>query len=81
MSKCWNPYIIWRHLQFHRLKISIRKAGLAGLNQMLDRAGDVFGFEARLQLTGLVTTIDIDQAEADLESGSRPLIDILRIHT
>ena len=48
---------------------------------MLDRAGDVFGFEARLQLTGLVTTIDIDQAEADLESGSRPLIDILRIHT
>jgi hypothetical protein len=47
---------------------------------MLDRAGDVLGFEARLQLTGLVTTIDNDQAEADLESGSRPLIDILGMH-
>jgi len=75
-----DPYIVWTHLQFQCLKISIRDAGLAGLNQMLDRAGDVLGFEARLQLTGLVTTIDIDQVEADLESGSGPLIDILRIH-
>jgi hypothetical protein len=49
-----DPDIIWRHLQFQRLKISIRDPGLTGLNQMLDRAGDVLGFEARLQLTDSV---------------------------
>jgi hypothetical protein len=41
-----DPDIIGRHLQFERLKISIRDPGLTGLNQMLDRVGDVLGFEA-----------------------------------
>lgn len=75
-----DPYTVWRHLQFQRFKVSVRDAGLAGLDQMLDRAGTVLGFKARLLLTGLVTTTDIDQAEADLQSGSRPLIDLLGIH-
>jgi hypothetical protein len=75
-----DPYTVWRHLQFQRFKVSVRDAGLAGLDQMLDRAGAVLGFKARLQLTGLVTTNDIDQAEADLEAGSRRLTHLLGIH-
>jgi hypothetical protein len=59
-----------------RLKISIQDAGLAGLNQMLDRA--VMYSASRQDCNS--PAFDIDQAEADLESGSRPLIVILRIH-
>jgi hypothetical protein len=74
-----DPYQIWRHLQFEKLKIEIRDAALEGLNEMLRRAGARMGFTAQLQLQGLVTADDIAAAEAALETGSRPLIDLIRI--
>lgn len=76
-----DPYMIWRRLQFQRLKISIRDAALAALNRMLTQAGERMGFEAQLQIEGLISQADVDDAEAALKDGSRPLLDLISLGT
>jgi hypothetical protein len=75
-----SPYIVWRHLEFERFKISIRDAGIASLNRTLALAGTAIGFEARLMLRGAISTLDIDQAQDELRAGSRPLTELLKMH-
>lgn len=74
------PYIVWRHLEFQRFKISIRDAVIASLNRALVIAGAAIGFEAELVLRGAITAHDIDQAQHELRTGSRPLSDLLHMH-
>ncbi|MEX3654318.1 hypothetical protein ABFW14_03705 [Mycolicibacterium fortuitum] len=74
-----DPYQIWRHLRFERFKVEVRDAALGGINEMLRCAGARMGFEAKLDLQGLITGDDLDEAEAALRQGSKPLIDLIRI--
>lgn len=71
------PYTVWRHLRFLRFKITIRDAILTALSVAVTRAGKLMNFEATVTIGGLATVADIDQAEADLETGQRPLRDLL----
>jgi hypothetical protein len=75
-----SPYTVWRHLEFQRFKIKIRDAGIAGLNRTLALAGATIGFDTRLVLHGAITTHDIDRAQRELQTGSRPLTELLRMH-
>ena len=75
-----DPYIVWRHLQFEGFKIHLRDAALAGINEMLSRAGEVLNFAAQLSFTGLTTLNDIARAQSDLKAGTKPLTELLRIH-
>jgi hypothetical protein len=74
-----SPYIVWRHLQFQQFKISIRDACIAGLNRTLAIAGAAIGFKAKIVLHGAITKDDLDQARRDLQTGSRPLTELLRM--
>jgi hypothetical protein len=73
------PYAVWRHLQFERFKIELRDYILAGLQTTLERAGARLGVQAKLELAGLITSADIDRAEADLKTGSRALAELLTL--
>ncbi|OBJ91292.1 hypothetical protein A9W96_22575 [Mycobacterium sp. 1245852.3] len=75
-----SPYTVWRHLEFQRFKISIRDAGVAGLNRTLALAGAAIGFDARLVLHGAITALDIDQAQHELQAGCRPLREMIQMH-
>lgn len=75
-----SPYIVWRHLEFQRFKISIRDAGIANLNRALALVGEDVGFEARVVLDGAITARDVDRAQNELRAGSRPLTELLSMH-
>ncbi|AFC52215.1 hypothetical protein MPRI_25760 [Mycobacterium paraintracellulare] len=75
-----SPYIVWRHLEFQRFKLSIRDAGIASLNRALALAGGEIGFKARLVLHGAITAHDVDRAQNELRAGSRPLTELLSMH-
>ncbi|MGW0162226.1 hypothetical protein ACWDUN_23215 [Mycobacterium sp. NPDC003323] len=73
------PYITWRHLEFLRLKILIRDAGIASINRALVVAGASIGFNAQLVLRGAITAPDVDRAQNELRTGSRPLSQLLEM--
>src|ERR1700722_11444398 len=64
------PYRVWRHLQFQRFKIDLRDCILDGLRTTLQRATERLDKQAKLELAGLLTSAEIDQAEAELKAGS-----------
>lgn len=74
-----DTYTLWRHLQFERFKVDLRDAVLEGINEMLHRAGQKMNFSAVVEVSGAVTAEDLDSAEAQLASGSRPLVELFRI--
>jgi hypothetical protein len=74
-----DTYTLWRHLQFERFKVDLRDAVLTGINEMLYRAGQKMNFSAVVEISGAVTAEDLDNAEAQLASGSRPLVELFRI--
>ncbi len=75
-----SPYIAWRHLEFQRFKILLRDAGIASLNRALALAGVAIGFEAQVVLRGALLESDIDRAQDELRTGSRPLTELLKMH-
>jgi hypothetical protein len=74
-----DPYVVWRHLQFTRFKISMRDLILKGLDDAIVRAGKVIGFQTAVALDGVLTTGDLDRAEADLRLGRTPIAELLRL--
>jgi hypothetical protein len=75
-----SPYIVWRHLEFQRFKIMVRDAGIASLNRALVIAGASIGFDAQVVLHGAITALDVDRAQNELRTGSRPLSELLEMH-
>jgi hypothetical protein len=75
-----SPYTVWRHLEFQRFKILIRDTCIASLNRTLALAGAAIGFNTRLALHGAISADDIDRAQHELQAGSRPLTELLRMH-
>jgi hypothetical protein len=74
-----SPYIVWRHLEFQRFKLSIRDASIDSLNRALALAGAAIGFDAQIVLHGAITALDIDRAQHELQAGSRPLTQLLKM--
>ncbi len=71
-----DPMKVWRAIQFARFQVRLRNAALQGLRTAIDRAGETIGFEASIQLSGVLTEADLDQLEQDLRAGSRPIAEM-----
>ena len=74
-----GPYLVWRHLQFQRFKIELRDFILKDLIATLQRAARQLGESVRIDLAGLLTSDDVDQAEADLRTGGRHFSELLAL--
>jgi hypothetical protein len=70
------PYDVWRQLRFLEFKIRTRNVITGRLNAALANIGSRLGFQATIELTGLPTLQDVDNARDDLQSGHRSLSDL-----
>jgi hypothetical protein len=70
------PYEVWRQLRFAEFKIRLRDLIMDRLNAALAQAGSQLGFQAAIELSGLPTQQDIDDAKTDLRTGRRTLDDL-----
>jgi hypothetical protein len=70
----------WIHLmlRFERFKIQLRNAMLAELNDGLKRVGQKIGFESKITIDGLPTEADVDNAIANLSSGTMAFTDVMK---
>lgn len=72
-----DPEKAWRAIQFARFQVAVRDTVLAGIQDAVDKAGAAMGFEAKLTLSGVLTPNDLDQLEAELEHGTRPILELM----
>lgn len=68
-----EPYRVWRQLRFARFEVAVRAPIIAGLQEAIQVAGEAIGFDARIEVTGLLTVQELDEAEAHLANGTRSL--------
>ena len=73
-----EPYDTWRRLRFMEFTIGLRDLIMDRLNAAVAQAGERIGFQAAIELDGLVTLADIEQAKNDLRSGKRSIGDLER---
>ncbi len=71
-------YLTLRQLRFERFKCLLRDDIIATLNDGLVRVGARAGFTARIAVEGMVTTEDVDEADAHLALADRPFDDVLK---
>jgi hypothetical protein len=71
------PYEVWRQLRFAEFKIRLRDLIINRLNAALAQAGNELGFQATIELNGLPTLQDVDEAKTDLRTGRRSLDDLV----
>ena len=70
------PYEVWRQLRFLEFKIRLRDLIMNRLNATLSEVGSQLGFQAAIELSGLPTLQDVDDAKSDLRNGRRSLKDL-----
>lgn len=70
------PYDVWRQLRFLEFKIRLRDMIMDRLNTTLSEVGSKLGFRAAIELSGLPTLQDVDDAKSDLRTGRRSLNDL-----
>ncbi len=70
------PYEVWRQLRFLEFKIRLRDLLMDRLNTTLSEVGSHLGFQAAIELSGLPTLQDVDDAKSDLRNGRRSLNDL-----
>jgi hypothetical protein len=70
------PYEVWRQLRFLEFKIRLRDMIMDRLNATIAEVGSKMGFEAAIELSGIPTIQDVDDAKTDLRSGRRSLNDL-----
>jgi len=70
-------YFFERQLRFERFKVVLRTLIRDTLNRGLHLIGEKMGFRAQLVVEGLPTISDVERAERDLKSGSKPFGKIL----
>ncbi len=70
------PYDVWRQLRFLEFKIRLRDLIMNRLNMTLSEVGSQLDFQAAIELSGLPTLQDVDDAKNDLRSGRRSLNDL-----
>lgn len=72
-----DPEKAWRAIQFARFQIVARDAVLNGLQEAVDRAGLAIGFTAKLVLSGVLDSSDLDRFETELQSGTRRILELI----
>ncbi len=70
------PHDVWRQLRFLEFKIRLRDLIMNRLNTTLSEVGSQLDFQAAIELSGLPTLQDVDNAKNDLRSGRRSLNDL-----
>ncbi len=65
------PYDVWRQLRFLEFKVRIRDLIIERLDTTLSEVGDHLGFQATIELSGLLTLQDVGGATTDLRNGHR----------
>lgn len=70
------PYEVWRQLRFTGFKIRLRDLIMERLNAALAQAGRQLDFQAAIELSGLPTLQDVEDAKSDLRTGRRSLSDL-----
>jgi hypothetical protein len=71
-------YDLYRALAFERFKIELRTCLLERVNEALKLAGQQMGFSGQLQITGLPTIKEVEEAQAHLSAGDRQFQEILK---
>ncbi|HWU33111.1 MAG TPA: hypothetical protein VN108_09560, partial [Marmoricola sp.] len=71
-----DPFKAWRNVQFARFDAKLRDVAVDGLQDAINRAGTLMGFDATLQLSGVLGEADLDQLEHDLSAGVRPMSEL-----
>lgn len=72
-----DPMKAWRAIHFAHLVARLRDIAQNGLQAAITRAGHEIGFEATMSLSGVVTQTDLDRLQEELESGARPMAELL----
>ena len=62
---------------FEKFKIEVRDSLLSTLNEGLDRAGERLRMHGQIEVEGLPTLDEVEQAQLDLKSGKRSPKEIL----
>ncbi len=70
-------YSAYMQLVFERFKLQLRDALIAKLNEALSTIGQLMNFSSKIEITGLPTSEEIDQAMAELECGKRAFTAIM----
>jgi hypothetical protein len=65
-------------LRFLEFKIKIRNLIMEHLNETLAKIGSMVGFQAAIELTGLPTLQDVEDAKSDLQAGQQSMTDLVR---
>lgn len=73
-----EPYDVWRDLRFLEFKIRLRDLIIDRLNQALREVGGRLGFEAAVELNGLRTLAEVEEAKDGLRTGRCGLTDLAR---
>ena len=73
-----EPYNVWRELRFLEFKIRLRDLIIDRLNQALRQVGGRLGFEATIELSGLPTLAEVEEAKDDLRTGRRGLSELAK---
>jgi hypothetical protein len=73
-----EPYEVWRQLRFLEFKVRVRDQIIQGVNAMLTDVGHHMSFEATVEIHGLPTLRDIEEAKDDLRTGRRGLRDLAK---
>lgn len=68
-----DPHRVWRDLQFARFQLAVRAPIIAGLQEAIYIAGQVSGFDGRIEVNGLLTAQELDEAATHLAKGTRSL--------
>ncbi|MEU1970521.1 hypothetical protein ABZ477_02595 [Microbacterium sp. NPDC019599] len=72
-----DPEKAWRAIRFARFAGQLRDVAVAALNEAIGRAGTRIGFEGAIELTGILTRRELDELEAELAAGTRPIAEII----
>ncbi len=72
-------YTLYRFLKFEKFKIEFRDHLFEQLNSILAKVGKEIGFSCQLEVEGLPTLKDVQQAEKDLAGGSKQFKEIMNM--
>ena len=72
-----DPEKAQRAIQFERFVASLRDVALSGLQATINKAGGVLGFDARIELNGVLDARALDRMQEELAKGTRPISELL----
>jgi hypothetical protein len=68
-----EPFSVWRQIRFLEFKVMVRDSIIEQLNTAIAQVGKRMGFSASIEVTGVPTLSDVQQAKDDFYNGVRGL--------